>query len=122
MKRPRQTVLWILSILLGSVFIAVGLSKLEGSSATRWAERFLRWGYPAGSQYVIGTIEAIAGIAMMIPRSRKTAAGIIMVVMAGALYTHASHGEFPRVIPPLVLGSLAFLVLLLHSQASTSGK
>jgi len=121
MKKLRQTVLWIFSILLGFMFVAVGLSKLEGSSATRWAERFLHWGYPAGSQYVVGTIEVIAGIAMVIPRWRKTGAGIAMVIMAGALYTHVHNGEFPRAIPPLVLGSLAFLVFSLHSRASTSG-
>src|SRR5262249_33427976 len=115
MKRLRQTVSWILSILLGFVFVAVGLSKLEGSSATRWAERFLHWGYPAGSQYVIGTIEGIAGIAMVIPRWRKIAAGVVIAIMAGALYTHARHGEFPRLVPPLLLASLAFLVFSLHS-------
>jgi len=122
MTKLRQTVLWIFSILLGLIFVAVGLSKLEGSSATRWAERFLHWGYPAGSQYVVGTIEVIAGIAMVIPRWRKTAAWIAIIIMAGALYTHAHNGEFPRIISPLVLGSLAFLVLSLHSRASVSGK
>ena len=118
----RQTVLWIFSILLGLIFVAVGLSKLEGSSAARWAEKFLHWGYPAGSQYVVGAIEVIGGIAMMIPRWRKIAAWIAMVTMAGALYTHAHNGEFPRIIPPLVLGSLALLVFSLHSRASASGK
>src|SRR5262245_65234580 len=110
MKKIRQTVLWIFSILLGFMFVAVGLSKLEGSSATRWAERFLHWGYPAGSQYVVGTIEVIAGIAMVIPRWRKTAAGIAMVIMAGGLYTHAHKGEFARGNHPLVFGGLGLLV------------
>src|SRR3954469_16913477 len=87
MKRLRQTGLWMSSIFLAFVFVAVGLSKLEGSSATRWAQRFLSWGYLAGSQYVVGAIEIIAGIAMVIPRLRKVAAGIVTVIMAGALYT-----------------------------------
>jgi hypothetical protein len=30
--------------------------------------------------------------------------------MFGALCTHVVHGEFPRLIPPLVLGGLAFLL------------
>ena len=64
----------------------------------------------------------MVGVALAIPRWRKAAAGIAMVIMAGALYTHAHNGEFPRVIPPLVLGSLAFLVFSLHSRANPSGK
>jgi threonine/homoserine/homoserine lactone efflux protein len=30
--------------------------------------------------------------------------------MIGALGTHAVNAEFPRLIPPLVLGGLAFLL------------
>jgi putative oxidoreductase len=122
MKKLPRTISSVLSIFLAVVFIAVGLSKLEGSSATRWTQRFLHWGYPAGSQYVVGAIETLGGIAIVIPRWRKAAAGILIVVMAGALYTHARNGEFPRVIPPLVLGSLAFVVFFLHSLARASSK
>ena len=122
MKRLRQTGLWMSSIFLAFVFVAVGLSKLEGSSATRWAQRFLSWGYLAGSQYVVGAIEIIAGIAMVIPPLRKVAAGIVMVIMAGALYTHVRHGEFLRVLPPIFLGGLALIVFSLHSQPSESSK
>jgi uncharacterized membrane protein YphA (DoxX/SURF4 family) len=122
MKKLRQAVLWISSIFLALLFVAVGLSKLEGSSAIRWAQRFVHWGYPAGSQYAVGAMEVIAGIGIVIPRLRKAAAAIVMVVMAGALYTHARYGEFPRVIPPMLLGGLAFLVFSLHSRASTSSK
>jgi len=67
-------------------------------------------------------MEVIAGIALLIPRLRKAAAGIVMVIMAGALYTHARYGEFLRVVVPILLGGLAFLVFSLHSQGSTSSK
>jgi hypothetical protein len=31
-------------------------------------------------------------------------------LMIGALFTHAVHAEYPRLIPPLVLGGLASLL------------
>ena len=110
MRTLPRTAVWSISIFLAFIFVMVGLSKLEGRSATVWTGRFLRWGYPSGSQYVVGVIEMLGGVALLIPRSRRAAAGALMVVMAGALYTHLAHAEFLRVISPLVLGSLAFLV------------
>jgi len=108
MKNLSRIVSWILSILLAFAFVAIGTSKLVGPSAVHWGERFQHWGYPTGSHYVIGILEIVAGIAMLIPRWRRMAAATLMIIMMGALCTHALHGEWARVIPPIVLGSLAF--------------
>lgn len=108
MKNLSRIVSWILSILLAFVFVAVGTSKLLGRPSMHWAQRFQRWGYPAGSSYVIGILEIIAGIAILIPRWRKIAAAAFMIIMVGAVSTHALHGEWARVIPPVLLGTLAF--------------
>jgi len=35
---------------------------------------------------------------------------MLVALMIGALCTHAVHAEFPRLIPPFVLGGLAFLL------------
>lgn len=91
-------------------FILVGISKLAGLSAVRWAERLDNWGYPANAHYVIGGLEILGGLSVLIPRWRRTAAAILIALMIGALCTHAVHGEFPRLVPPLVLGGLAFLL------------
>jgi uncharacterized membrane protein YphA (DoxX/SURF4 family) len=55
--------------------------------------------------------EIIGGIGVLIPPWRRTATAILVVLMIGALSTHAAHVEFPRLIPPLVLGGLACFVL-----------
>jgi len=110
LRRLSPTVTWSISITLSLLFAAQGLTKFWGPAATQWASRFLKWGYPAGSSYVVGAVEIIAGLALLLPRTRKPAAGSLVVVMAGALCTHLIHGELPRVIPPLVLGVLAFLL------------
>jgi uncharacterized membrane protein YphA (DoxX/SURF4 family) len=91
-------------------FVFVGISKLQGRSAVGWAERFAHWGYPANASYVVGVFEILGGIGLLIPRWRRAAAAILVALMIGALCTHAVQGEFPRLIPPLVLGGLAFLL------------
>ena len=109
MTLPRAAV-WACAIFLAVAFVFVGISKLEGPSAIRWTERFVNWGYPANTQYVIGVLEILGGVGVLIPKWRQAAAATLVVIMIGALGTHAFHAEFPRLIPPLVLGSPAFLM------------
>ena len=108
-KLPKPA-LWACAIVLALVFVLTGMSKLQGASAVGWAERLAGWGYPANSGYVIGVLEIAGGVGLLIPRWRRAAAAVLVAVMAGALVTHAIYGEFPRLIPPLVLGGLAFLL------------
>jgi putative oxidoreductase len=108
-KLPRVAV-WACAIFLAVAFVFVGILKLEGPSAVRWTERFVQWGYPANAQYVIGVLEILGGVGVLIPKWRRAAAATLVVLMIGALGTHAVHAEFPRLIPPLVLGGLAFLM------------
>ena len=110
MRTLPSAAVWITSILLALILVLVGLSKLEGPSAKRWNDRFSHWGYPSGSPYVVGVIEILGGVALLVPRSRRAAAGILTTVMAGAVCTHLMNAEFPRIISPVVLGSLAFLL------------
>lgn len=110
MRGLSRKVNWSISIILALLFVAFGFSKLWGPSAARWSARFLNWGYPAGSQYVVGGVEIISGLALLLPRSRKAAAGCLALVMVGALCTHLIHGELPRVVAPLILGMLALLL------------
>jgi len=98
------------AIFLAVAFVAVGASKLGGGSAVRWTERFEQWGYPANAQYIVAALEILGGIGVLIPRWRRGASLILGVLMLGALCTHLMSGEFSRIIPPLVLGGLAFLV------------
>ena len=116
-RLPRAAV-WACAIFLAIVFVLVGISKLEGASAMRWTERFAQWGYPANTQYLIGVFEVLGGLGMLIPRWRRAAAAILVALMIGALCTHVVQGEFPRIIPPLVLGGLA---LLLYSSRLRPG-
>ena len=82
----------------------------------RWAERFAHWGYPATASYVVGVFEILGGLGVLIPWWRRAASLMLGAVMTGASCTHVVHAEFPRVIPPLVLGGLAFLMYWSHGR------
>ena len=110
----RTVATWILVVLLGLLFVYTGASKLTGPSAIHWGERLSRWGYPAWFRFVIGAVEVAAGAALFLTRSRRAAAITLMIVMAGALLTHLVHGEFPRVLPPLILSALLYVVSMVR--------
>jgi len=110
----RRFAVWLCAIFLAMVFVFAGVSKLVGPSAVRWAERLMNWGYPANTSYVIGVLEILAGLGVLIPAWRRAAAATLVVLMIGALCTHAVHAEFARLIPPLILGGLAFLLYSRH--------
>jgi hypothetical protein len=42
----------------------------------------------------------------------------LVVLMIGALGTHAVHGEFARLIPPIILGALAYFTASSSSTQS----
>jgi putative oxidoreductase len=119
LKLPRPAI-WVCVILLTAAFVPVGISKVSGPSALRWGQRFLEWGYPAGTQYVVGALEVLCGIAVLVPSWRRVAAAGLIVILFGAACTHIVHAEFPRVVPPIVLALLAWLVCSSRVESGTS--
>lgn len=107
MNRPRalsvfkSIVAWVFMILLGLFFVLQGVAKLLPGSP--WPEMFANWGFPGGFFAAIGVVELVAGIAMVVPRTRLVAAATLSVVMFGAAATHVVHVELPNIAVTLVL-------------------
>ena len=114
-KGSSSKLAWGLVLLLGLFFVAQGASKLFGITSAHWADRFVQWGYPPWFHRVVGLAEMISGVALFFPRTRKPAAVCLIAVMAGAFLTHAIHGEIVRLIPPVVIGGMAALLLRRHA-------
>ena len=112
MIRLPRAASWTVAILLAVLFVLIGASKLGTPSAMRWGARFARWGYPAGTERVVGVLEIVGGIGLLVPKGRRAAAAMLIAIMIGALLTHLFHGEGSRVIPPLILGALAALITI----------
>jgi uncharacterized membrane protein YphA (DoxX/SURF4 family) len=110
MGRLRTFAMWACVVVLAVVFVLAGSSKLVGPSASRWGDRFGRWGFPAHLHSLVGVLEVLAGVGLLIPRSRRAAAATLLALMVGALVTHLVHGEPARLAAPLILGGMALLV------------
>src|SRR5262245_44820900 len=107
----KRIVVWILIVLLAAEFTLAGASKLSASSG--WARMFVAWGFPAWFRVAVGATEIVCALALFIPRSRRWACGVLLVVMAGAAVTHLTHGEPRRVVLNVGLSVLIGLLMRL---------
>jgi len=85
-----------------------GGSKLAG--AERHVQGFAHWGWPDWMRLVVGAVEVTSAVLLLIPRTAFFGAGTLVVVMAGATYTHLFHADGGMAASPLVLLGLAALV------------
>lgn len=120
-SKGKTIALWVLSGLLAALFLMAGGSKLAG--VERHVQGFEHWGYPQWFRLVIGAVEVISAVVLLIPRMAFFGAGALMVVMAGAVYTHLfrANGEGLMAIAPLVLLGLAGLVAYARRPTARGG-
>ena len=85
-SKLKTAVAWTASILLAALFVVAGAPKLLGSEG--WVRHFARWGYPDWLRLVIGTLEVAAAALLCLPKLATLGACVIVVIMAGATYTH----------------------------------
>jgi len=115
MTRLRSIAAWIVRLLLAALFVAQGISKLNGSPA--WVARFRAWGYPDHFYLAVGLAELLGAIALLVPRLTTFGTSLLIVVMAGATATHALYRE-PQVITTLVILTLLAVNLYMRPTAA----
>ncbi len=114
----RNTVLWVLQIVLGVYFIAVGILHFivpDGLPAV------MEWMYDLSDtmHFISGTAEILGGLGLILPSVTRIrpeltvfAAVGLMIVMAGAFVYHVGRDEWAslpgNVLTFLVLGFVAY--------------
>lgn len=111
------TTLWILQGILAFVFIMIGVMKLIQpkekvvANGGGWAE-----GFAPNHIKLIGAFELLCGIGVIVPKalghgfySTATAATGIVIIMAGAMFTHFKRKEYM-----FMLLNLVFLLMALY--------
>ena len=86
----RFIVSWLFSAFLAISFVGGGFPKIRPSEST--VRRFANWGYGEDFAILIGVLEMLGGVLVLIPGVATFGAGILAVVMLGAIYTHVSSG------------------------------
>ncbi|MDB5272818.1 MAG: DoxX family protein [Chitinophagaceae bacterium] len=82
----------ILNLLIGLMFIATGILKLINMDSLS-AAIFERADFPYWLFYIVGLFELAGGTMLLIEKTRKYGALMVIVVMVGALATHVYLGD-----------------------------
>ncbi|GIM93026.1 DoxX family protein [Paractinoplanes toevensis] len=114
--------LWILAGLLAVVMLASGVQKLIRSKADLaasgqgWVDDF-----PEGAVKAIGAVEVLAAIGLIAPALFDIApvlvplaASGVVLVMVGAVITHARRREWTNIIVNVVLLAIALTIAVLR--------
>lgn len=109
-SKGKTIALWVLSGLLAALFLMAGGSKLAGVEPHM--SNFVRWGHPDWLRLVVGVVEVASAVLLLVPRLAVFGAGGLMMVMAGATYTHLfrATGEVGMAAATLLLLALSGLV------------
>jgi uncharacterized membrane protein YphA (DoxX/SURF4 family) len=81
---------WVLAALLAMAFAGSGSQKVFGELAAQGAQHF---GYSVGFMVFIGAAELAGAVGLLIPRLSMWAAAGLIIIMAGAVYSHISAGD-----------------------------
>ena len=103
----RNTIAWILQVLLGVAFIGAGSYGLLHAAEN--TKNMTSLGLPGWFSYLISANELLGGIGLLLPRTVRLAALGLVVIMIGAVVLHATKipSGLANGIPAIV-----FLVLL----------
>jgi putative oxidoreductase len=102
-SKGRMIGFWVLRILLATAFLAAGGAKLAGAPVM--VQMFEKLGIGQWFRVVTGAFEVSGAILLLIPRLTFYGAGLLMLVMIGAITAHLTVlGGNPA--PPLVLLAL----------------
>lgn len=103
-----RVVYWSVTLIVATVYLAASMPKLGGFGF--FDERFELWGYPHWFEVLIGVIEATAAIFLIIPATALYSAGVLMLIMLGAVVTHLAFGHaLLAIVPILMLGVLGYI-------------
>jgi putative oxidoreductase len=112
----RNTITWILTVLLALAFLGAGVMKLLG--APMEVQLFTVFGLPIWTMYAVAVFEIICAIGLLVPRYAAIAGALLVCDMSGALFMHLTHGQIAMAGAPLVLGVTAAAIVMLRGGVS----
>jgi len=101
---------WVLTGLVGIVFLGSGASKLIGSEdSLKMAQGF---GLSASNFTMLGIIEILSVLLFIYPRTGVLGTLLLAAYMGGAVATHLEHGQ--SVLAPVIISAFVWIVAVLR--------
>jgi len=99
------------NIALLTAFLMVFAGSTKVATKPEMVAGFASYGFGVGFLHFIGLCEILGGIGVLLPRTRFWASTLLIPILAGAVWMHATHSEASHLpIPALFLG-----LLIVHS-------
>lgn len=111
-NKGKNIVAWVLSVILGFVFIASGITKILGIEMQ--IKNFESWGYPLWLRFPVGITEIVIAILILTPKYRIIAVYAIFFWTITALITHLQAGQVNMIAPPAIFGAIAVILYFLN--------
>jgi DoxX-like family len=92
-----------------AAFFALG-SAINISAPESVVADYRRWGYPDWFHFVTGGLELTSAALLLLPLTRLPGAGLASAIMLAATTTVIAHGEYVRVVLPVVIFALSVIV------------
>lgn len=110
---PPLSIPAILQVIVGLGLLNVWLIRAasptayRGGAATTLKEEFAAYGLPDAARYLVGALKIAAGVILIagvwMPLPVRIAAGVVAVLMVGALAMHLKIGDPPKKSLPAAL-------------------
>lgn len=111
----RTGLLWLATAYLAIIFARAGTQKFSSDSG--WAHAFADWGFPVWFRILVGAVELAGAALVLIPRTAAYGAAAIILVMLGAMGTHAWHGHPEQATHEIVPLTMALIVAIARWRA-----
>ena len=104
--------LLVLRILLAAFFVMAAARNLLGDAQI--AADFQRWHYPGWFRVLTALLQVVGAVALLPPSTAFLGAGLLTLVMLGAVGTHLWHDPPASALPALVFLALVATLLYFH--------
>jgi uncharacterized membrane protein YphA (DoxX/SURF4 family) len=113
MKTYRNVIGWLLSLYLAYEFALSSIGNLTAKPKN--IASFHTFGYPLWFMFLTGAIELLCALLVLVPRFAAYGAALIVCVMLGAIFSHATHAQYDKISWPATLAICALILALVRA-------
>ena len=110
---------WLLLALMTVLFLGVGVLCLMGKLNTMFAHD---WGYPTGSNYVVGALEVFCALGLYHHKTVGIALFFLMVISIVSILTLLGHHQWQHFEPLIPVFSLLSVWGLMYLKNKREGE